>query len=137
MAQVSTPPLRMMHRSWMAVGVFGPPVRLAMSVRDSSKTVRKASTLLGSTLLDGDDILLRMGGMVVDEMDDNDIVTPLSIDASTTTIFPLPMPWHTMHTVARASINRSVICPPNSKILENSGNCPKSSQASVPSFSAN
>lgn len=52
MAQVSTPPERMMHRSLTASESFGPPVRLDISVSDCSKIVRKVPTLLEDSDVD-------------------------------------------------------------------------------------
>ena len=44
MAQVSTPPDKIMHRSRTAVALDRPPVLFAISDRDCSKMLRKVST---------------------------------------------------------------------------------------------
>ena len=60
MAHVSTPPLRIIHRSLIACGVLDPPVSFAISDRDCSKMLRKSETLvlLDVDVVGGEDILI-------------------------------------------------------------------------------
>ena len=57
MAQVSTPPERMMHRVDLREG-FSPPVRWWMVEREDSKMVRNWSTFVGLMCVLGEEFVM-------------------------------------------------------------------------------